>query len=183
MSRPIPTKEIIEVTSVFLEVNYPHLFGDEAAPLAIGIYQELCQRHPELVDAFEYYLAKHTRSSKYHRAVWNDGEPRMRIDLDKNVTTQVTDPERRLSGIVLAGRGTKSDKLKALMQDVNAKKKHKAANRQREMELLKKQKQQFMLMGGEIKRLAEKGMTAAEIKKKTGVVLSERAIGKFIAGQ
>ncbi|ROS01624.1 ProQ/FINO family protein [Sinobacterium caligoides] len=183
MSRPIPTKEIIEVTSVFLEVNYPHLFGEEVAPLAIGIYEELCTRHPELVDAFEYYLSKHTRSSKYHRAVWNDGEPRMRVSLDQEETTEITPAEMRLSGIVLAGRGVKSDKLKALMQEVNQKKRQKADNRKREMELQKQQKQQFMLLGSEIKRLAKKGLDAAEIKKKTGTTLSERAIAKFVASQ
>ncbi|CAH0991552.1 hypothetical protein SIN8267_01661 [Sinobacterium norvegicum] len=181
MPQPIPTKEIIDVTSVFLEVNYPHLFGEDIAPLAIGIYKELCARHPELADAFEYFLGKHTRSVKYHRAVWNNGQPRMRIDLDKNEATETTASERQLSGIVLSKRGVKSDELKALMKVVNQKKRQKEENRRKEMELQQQQQRQLKLMGSEMQRLAGQGLDAAAIKKKTGVQLSERAIAKFLS--
>ena len=69
---PAPRHPVLEQ----LATLYPQLFGAELRPLKRGIFQDLMQAHPELLerDALKAALALHTRSSRYLSALAAGGQ-------------------------------------------------------------------------------------------------------------
>ncbi len=93
---PVPAKKpprsaAVQPVLEQLFTLYPHLFGAEFLPLKLGIFQDLMQAHPELLerDALKLALGLHTRSTRYLQCV---AAGKMRHDL-QGLATESVAPE------------------------------------------------------------------------------------------
>lgn len=70
-----------------LAPKYPHLFGDRPRPLAIGIFDALAARHPEIDrQELQTFLSVWVKSRRYALALRFN---KKRVDLDGNVAGDV----------------------------------------------------------------------------------------------
>jgi hypothetical protein len=66
---------------------YPHLFGSRPRPLAVGIYDAIVARHPEIDPRdLQTFLSVWTKSRRYALALRFN---KHRVDLDNNVAGEV----------------------------------------------------------------------------------------------